>query len=199
MTMSTSDGIRTKRLHLRLFRMEDASVVKKFAGDPDVARTTANIPHPYEDGMAEAWIRSQYSAIARGDAMTFAVTLKKDAALIGSMSLSINKVDRLGELGYWIGKPYWSNGYCTEAAQAMIAYGFMHLGLNRIQARHMASNPASGRVMQKCHMDFEGTHRQVIYRNGTFEDLSIYAILRESYDPSLFTALKNERGNAEGE
>ena len=93
----------------------------------------------------------------------------------------IQTADERAELGYWVGKPFWGQGYCTEAAQAVIAYGFQTLGLNRIQAHHFGRNPASGRVMQKLGMRYEGLERQYHKKWGQFEDGLGYAILREDF------------------
>lgn len=81
--------------------------------------------------------------------MHWAITHSDDGRLFGAISIHVEKGQRLAEIGYWIGKPFWNRGYATEATRAAIAYGFEHLGSNRIQARHMTKNPASGRVMQK--------------------------------------------------
>ena len=74
-----------------------------------------------------------------------------------------------------------NQGYATEAAQAVLEYGFRKLGLHRVQARHFTKNPASGRVMQKIGMTYEGTLRQSIYRFGRFEDAALYSILRHEF------------------
>ena len=103
------------------------------------------------------------------------------APLIGIIALEFNHLARLAELGYWLGVPYWNKGYATEAARAVVEYGFKVLRLNRIQARHMTNNPASGRVLQKLGMAYEGTHRQATRRFGAYQDLAVYAILRSEY------------------
>lgn len=179
----TFEPIETERLRLRPLRPTDAPTVQRLAGARDIAKTTLNIPHPYEDGMAEEWIARTHDAFARGDQISLAVTLRADeqSRLIGAVGLVMNEQNHAAELGYWIGKPYWNNGYGTEAARALVAYGFHHLGLNRIQARHMTSNPASGRIMQKLGMSYEGTHRQAALRFGKYDDLATYAILRSEY------------------
>ena len=83
----------------------------------------------------------------------------------------------MGEIGYWVGLPYWNRGYATEASAALLDFGFDVLGLNRILARHITRNPASGRVMQKVGMEFEGISRQHFLARGQFEDVACYAIL----------------------
>jgi ribosomal-protein-alanine N-acetyltransferase len=106
------------------------------------------------------------------------------------MGLVINQKHESAELGYWIGKPYWGNGYGTEAAKAVLHYGFTVLGLNRIYATHMSRNPASGRVMEKIGMKYEGCSRQHVKKWDVFEDLKMYAILKSEYESRL--GLKKE-------
>lgn len=173
--------LETERLRLRLFNLNDAPTVQRLAGDWDVAKTTVNIPHPYEEGMAEQWIERHLEAMKRGDLITLAVALKDEETPIGAVALGINTTNHWAELGYWIGKPYWNKGYCTEAVRAVIAMGFQELKLNRIQARHLTHNPASGRVMQKCGMALEGTLRQIVFRFDAYHDLAMYSVLREEY------------------
>ena len=111
----------------------------------------------------------------------FAITLRKEGLLVGCIGLTISREHVRAELGYWIGKPYWGNGYCTEAARAMVRFGFEELGLKRIHAIHFRRNPASGRVMSKIGMAREGCQRQHIKKWGTFEDLVMYAILKSEF------------------
>jgi RimJ/RimL family protein N-acetyltransferase len=171
----------TARLKLRPFTLDDAPAVKELAGAREIAATTVNIPHPYEEGMAEEWIGTHQAAFDRGEAVTFAMSFRTDAQLIGAIGISIDQSHRLAEMGYWVGKPYWNQGYCTEAAREVLRYAFDVLGLNRVQALHMTRNPASGRVMQKVGMAYEGTLRQALFRWGEFQDAAIYAILRDEY------------------
>ena len=173
--------IETHRLILRPLRASDAEVVQRLAGDREIADTTLNIPHPYEDGMAKAWIESQGPGIEDGSLATFAMVLRDDARLTGVMGLKIDRAFNKGELGYWVGKPYWGLGYATEAAVAVLAFGFEALALNRIHAGHFARNPASGRVMQKAGMVLEGTLRQDVIKWGEYEDIVIYGVLRDDW------------------
>jgi len=171
----------TDRLVLRPFCLEDAKDVQRLAGDRDVAATT-NVPHPYEDGVAEKWIGGHEAAFQQGSRMVFAITLRS-GELVGAIGMSINEKHRRGELGYWIGKAFWNNGYCTEAVRTVVRYGFEEHGLNRIEARHMTKNPASGRVMEKAGMQLEGILRQQVLKWDSFEDLVIYGILAADHDP----------------
>jgi RimJ/RimL family protein N-acetyltransferase len=158
--------------------LTDAPDVQRLAGAREVASTTLNIPHPYTDGMAEQWIATHQESYARGEFVIFAIVLRANQALIGAMSLHIHRPHVQAELGYWIGTAYWNHGYCSEAAQAVLRYGFDVLGLHRIYASYMTRNPASGRVMQKIGMTYEGCLRQHVQKWGIFEDIAIYGILR---------------------
>jgi len=166
----------TERLVLRPFSPSDADAVQRLAGEPEVADTTLSIPHPYLDGMAKAWIATHETAWTRNESATLAVT-ETGEGLVGAISLRIELAQRRAELGYWIGRPYWGRGYATEAARAMIAWGFAHVGLSRIYAHHMTRNPASGRVMEKIGMQYEGTLRHHFFRGGVAEDVAIWGIL----------------------
>ena len=183
MTDSPSDQptLYTDRLVLRPFSLEDAPVVRRLAGERDVASTTINIPHPYEDGMAEAWIRTHRPGFERGESAVFAVTVRATDDLLGAIGLTVVTAHDRAELGYWIGKPFWGRGYATEAAAAVLAYAFDVLGLNRVHATHLTRNPASGRVMQKIGMTHEGRSRDHFKKWGVFEDVERYGILSREY------------------
>ena len=171
----------TARLLLRPFKLEDAPAVQRLAGVREVADTTLNIPHPYRDGVAEAWILTHKQLFRVGILATFALVLVGTEELIGAVGLRIEAVHGRAELGYWLGVPYWGKGYCTEAARAVLAYGFNALGLVRIHASHLTRNPASGRVMQKLGMRREGRLRNHIRKNDVLEDVEVYGILRQEF------------------
>ena len=180
--MAERPTLQTDRLILRPFALADAAAVQRLAGDPAIADTTLRIPHPYPDGVAEAWIGTHQESFDKGASVTFAITLRAGGELIGSIGLELRPAHRRAELGYWVGVPFWNRGYCTEAVRAVIAYGFAERGLNRIFAHHVSRNPASGRVMQKVGMRHEGHLRQHIRKGDRFEDIELYAILREDFD-----------------
>lgn len=171
----------TARLTLRPFVPSDAALVAELAGAREVADTTRNIPHPYLPEMAEQWISAQPAAFTAGSVVTFAISSRSDATLYGAISLRLALDDKRAEMGYWLGVPYWGKGYTTEAAAAIVDYGFSEWQLNRIYASHITRNPASGRVMQKIGMRYEGCLRQHFIKWGAFDDLAQYAILREEW------------------
>ncbi|NWL88436.1 N-acetyltransferase [Paenibacillus sp. 79R4] len=179
--MRTLPTIQLERLTLRPFHADDAEAVQKLAGDPYIAETTLYIPHPYEDGIAEAWIGTHSNNFSLGRSLELAVEHKEDKCLIGAISIGMNKKFNHGELAYWMGKEYKNYGYCTEAAKGMVRYAFEEMKLNRIFARYLSKNPASGRVMSKLGMKYEGTLRQHVIKWDKYEDLVYYGLLKDEY------------------
>lgn len=173
--------LETERLQLRQLELSDAPIVQRLAGDPAIAATTLTIPHPYTLDAAEAWIQGTQEGFKRGDDYVFALVRKTDGEFIGVMEISPEREHKRAELGYWVARSQWGQGYATEAARRLIRFGFEELKLNRIYATYFTHNPASARVMQKAGMTFEGVRRQHILKNGQFIDLGEYAILREEY------------------
>ena len=169
--------LETPRLLLRPFTLADASEVQRLAGAWEIADVTGNVPHPYEDGMAEEWIGGHAARFAQGEAVTFAVTTRDDGRLLGCIGLVMAPRHHRAELGYWMGVPFWNQGYMTEAAGAVVEYAFGMDGLHKITASHLVRNPASGRVMEKIGMIREGVLRQHAAKNGSLEDLVIYGLL----------------------
>ena len=180
--MRSAPPLLTERLLLRSLTLEDAADVQRLAGDRDVASTLTRIPHPYEDGIAEEWIRSCFEAYEKKEAINFAITLRTDKNFIGAMGLELTPENERAGLGYWIGKSYWNRGYATEAAKAVVAYSFKVLKLNRIYAYHFTRNPASGRVLEKVGMRYEGCFRQHIKKWGIFEDVLGHGMLKADFD-----------------
>jgi RimJ/RimL family protein N-acetyltransferase len=164
----------TERLLLRPFTLADAPAVQRLAGAREVALNTLLIPHPYPEGAAEAWISKPRDP----NSINFAITLRDSGELAGAIGLVVGREYDRAEIGYWIGVEYWNRGYATEAARAVIRYGFQELNLNRIFAMYFARNAASGRVMQKLGMRHEGTLREHLVKWGERIDVELYGILR---------------------
>lgn len=170
--------IESERLVLRGFEKSDATDVQALAGAFEIADTTT-IPHPYEDGAAEAWIDRHHDAFVSRRAVTFAMTFKKDKTLMGAISLMNIEEDHQAELGYWLGLPYWGKGFCTEAGKRVMAYAFSDLGLVRLHARHLTRNASSGRVLQKIGFIHEGSRTGHVKKWGKLEDVEDYGLMRK--------------------
>lgn len=170
----------TERLVLRPFESTDAPTVEALAGDAEVARMS-NIPHPYPPGGAIEWIAAGHDASAQGQRHPFAIVRRVNGELVGCMTLLLTPEHHRAELAYWIGRPYWGQGYATEAAARVVAYAFEERGLSRVMAQAMRRNRASTRVMEKVGMAHEGTLRRHIYHWGAFEDMDVYGLLQADY------------------
>ena len=169
--------IQTERLVLRAFTEADIPELVPLIVAREVARTTLRIPHPYDERHAHEFLAME----SKLNELRLAIILRKEAKLCGGIGLHPDHEHRRAELGYWIGVPFWGNGYATEAARAVVEYGFTHFGLNRIFASHFQGNRASGKVLRKVGMKHEGRMRQHLLKWNHFLDLEIYAILREDW------------------
>lgn len=169
--------LRTDRLLLRRFSRSDIPAMVTLMGAREVAATTLRIPHPYSASDAEAFL----AKLETGEQIAFAITLHPDQPLIGGVGLRMERDHNRAELGYWIGVPYWGNGYATEAARAVLQHGFDTLGLQRIYASHFSNNPASSAVLRKIGMQHEGSLREHILKWEKYLDLEVYAVLKANY------------------
>jgi [ribosomal protein S5]-alanine N-acetyltransferase len=172
--------LRTERLTLRRFEFNDAQTVQQLAGDYDIAKTTLNVPHPYPEGAAESWIQAMHDAEEQGRQYGFAVTLSNHE-LIGSIGIGIQSAHYRAEIAYWIGKPYWGQGFATEGAWKVVEFGFEQLNLHRMYGYAFANNPSSSRVLRKLGMQHEGTQRHHVNKWGEFIDLECYGLLRNDF------------------
>ncbi|HZQ18981.1 MAG TPA: GNAT family protein [Terriglobales bacterium] len=169
--------LETPRLILREYADADIPKLVSLIGAPEVAATTLRIPHPYEEKHAREFL----SSIAKENELRLGISLQNDGRLIGGIGLHPQMQHRRAELGYWIGVPFWGNGYATEAAREVVRYGFEHLKLQRIFAGHFEGNGASRSVLLKLGMRYEGCARQSVVKSGKSIDVHVYAILREEY------------------
>ncbi len=179
--MTAPQELRTPRLLLRSLERGDLSAIVRLAGAREIAATTANIPHPYAGDNAQSFLEHAEEEFRAGRSATFAVTISPRGEFCGAVGLVIAPAHERAELGYWIGVPYWGQGFATEAASAVIAFGFEALRLNRIHASHFAGNIASQRVLEKIGMRHEGPSRQHIKKWNRFIDLENYGLLASEF------------------
>jgi RimJ/RimL family protein N-acetyltransferase len=141
--------LETERLVLRAPCVHDAEDLARLINDRRIAVNTARIPYPYSVEDAEQFI----GAVNRQDGeVAFLITL--DDVLIGGCGVA--RSDSGPELGYWVGVPFWGQGFATEAARAVIDHAFGSLGHNVLEAGARVSNPASRRVLEKCGFQWTG-------------------------------------------
>ncbi len=149
------DCLTTRRLVLVAPRREDAAALAALADNPKIATNLATMPHPYERADAEAWIaRVTTPSPGRG----LLVRLRRPGMpVIGAVGFGPQPATGDTEVGYWIGEPFWNQGYATEAAQAVIDHAFRSSPLDEVWASCRMTNEASRRVIVKCGFQWVGT------------------------------------------
>ena len=171
-------NIETPRLLLRPLVTDDSKALSEIGDDHRVAGSVLSIPVPFPEPAARDWINR---GMTHPQTVALAVLVTEDDVLAGSINLVLEPDHDQAEMGFWFGVTYWHRGYATEAAGALLSYAFNELALNRVHAHHMLRNPASGVVLHKIGMHAEGVLRQRIKKNGVFEDVALYGILREEF------------------
>jgi 8-oxo-dGTP diphosphatase len=155
--------LETERLLLRPPRAADISHFLPLLEDYDVSKNLSRVPHPYTEDDACAFIGYAAAAWADGQDFVFAVLRKTPAAYIGTCGLHPS---RNWEIGYWFGKPYWGQGYATEAVGRLLAFAFEELGAERLTAAWYHDNPASGRVLEKLGCVADGSEERLSLSRG---------------------------------
>jgi RimJ/RimL family protein N-acetyltransferase len=146
--------ITTPRLILRRPDKDDAVDIAFLANNPKIAAMVARMPHPYGLKDAHAFIERNRDGGPNGS--VYAVTLALTGRFIGCAGLDSSKGSGL-ELGYWLGEPFWGQGFATEAAHALVDLAFEGTDVAMITAACRISNPASRRVIQKSGFQHAGT------------------------------------------
>lgn len=179
--------LETDRVILRPFTEGDAAdMFRNWASDDEVTQFLTWPTHTelrVTEGIVAIW------ASRNGDPENYqwAITIKESGEVIGSLSLmNLDNRNESCEVGYCIGKRWWNRGIMTEILREVIRFGFQEVGFERIAARHDITNPASGRVMEKCGMQYEGTLRKVLKNSrGVLVDCKYYSILKEEYEMQM--------------
>ncbi len=142
--------LETERLCLRAPRIEDAKQVAALANDRRIAENTLRIPHPYTHADAQEWISA---ANTRPGEATFLIL--RDAIVIGACGFNLRDGPE-PEIGYWIGAPYWGQGFATEAARALVDHAFHTSDYAALRGGARTNNAASRRVLEKCGFQWIG-------------------------------------------
>jgi [ribosomal protein S5]-alanine N-acetyltransferase len=174
--------LETGRLLLRRMRLDDAEAMFAYASDPEVTRYVLWDTHrSIED--SKAFLRSATEGYERGDFGGWGVVLKDSGAFVGTCGVDVNYAPEhtRAELGYVLSRDHWGRGLMTEAVRAVIRFSFRRMELNRIQARCIAENTASARVMEKAGMTYEGTLRESEFIKGAYRNMKLYSILRREF------------------
>lgn len=168
--------LKTERLILSQLQEEDIRVVTEYLQDKVFSDLTSNIPYPYTEEHAVLWLKMSREDFESRKGYTFAIRTK-DGKIIGAIGLHDEGSDK-AELGYWLAKPFWNRGFVTEAATAVVDFGFKELSFNKIYATHFLHNPSSGKVMEKIGMQKEALLKQHMKKEGKYFDVPLYSVFR---------------------
>jgi RimJ/RimL family protein N-acetyltransferase len=143
--------LQTGRLRLRPLTTADLAMVMALAGDQQVAEQTARIPHQLTSAAAEAWMEAVTGGSGSSETV-FAIERRQDGAFLAAAGLVFGSAEEPAELGFWLGRPYWNNGYMTEAVGRLLDYAFRERGVTAVRACAFLGNAASARVQEKVGM-----------------------------------------------
>jgi len=169
--------LRTPRLVLRKLKLEDAADMFEYASDPEVARDVTWEPHRTIEA-SRGFLDSVVQKYINGRTSEWGLVLKESGKLVGTCGFVWWKPEHAkAEFGYALSRKYWGKGLMTEAAAAVMAFGFEKMKLHRLEARCIVTNTGSEKVMLKNGMKYEGLLRDVVYEKGGFKTLKLYSIL----------------------
>jgi RimJ/RimL family protein N-acetyltransferase len=159
---------------LRSPACDDAATLARLGSDRRIADSMISLPHPFTPADAAQWVESVTGA---DDRRGFCIVDGAEVAGVAELR-DIDRVHRQAEVSFWIGVSAWGKGLASRALGAVVEEAFGDAAINRLYAYHMVRNPASGRVMAKAKFQLEGTLRQRVYKNGVFEDVHLWGLLR---------------------
>ena len=160
---------------LRPWRARDLDSLVIHANNPNVAATLRDrFPYPYTRSAGRLWLKA---ALALRPASAMAIDV--EGAAVGGVGIEVGQdVNRhTGELGYWLGEPYWNRGIATAAVSGFVPWAAHTFGLQRIFAKVFETNPASARVLEKCGFEREGVLRQNALKDGRLLDEWVYGLI----------------------
>ena len=173
--------LETERLILRKMVLNDAEAVFAYASNSEVSRYTLWETHRcIED--SRAFLEFATQKYENGGEPDWGIVYRGNGCLVGACGLVNWEAEHArAEVGFVLSREYWGRGLMSEAVRAILRFGFERMNLNRIEARCIAENAASARVMEKAGMVYEGMLRQREYIKGAYRDIRLYAILKKGF------------------
>jgi len=166
---------------MRELNKSDAEPLVAILNDEEVRRWLFS-ETPVTLRQERGYIKSMRKQFLKGRLVNWIICDKITGTSMGCIGLQpINRAHNSAGAGFFLSRDFWGKGYITEALEAVLGYAFETLDLNRVTAGHFAGNDASGRVQQKCGMQYEGTHRKAFRKNGEYSDELMYAIIRDDW------------------
>jgi len=177
----------TKRLQLRPFLITDTERVAELANDSEVSKNVRSFDYPYTIQDAEQWVGGLAGEWETGKSAVFAICPRSEDdsnAPVGAIGVVLDRQSNRGELGYWIGRSYWGQGFATEACGSVLDFAFSQLGLNKVVAECLTRNPASAVVLEKVGMTQEGflTRHFRKHEADDYCDVRVFGLLRSVWN-----------------
>jgi ribosomal-protein-alanine N-acetyltransferase len=170
--------LRTQRLLIREFVMDDAADVHAYAGEAETVRYMDWGPNTEAQTLDFLHRKLASQRMLPRAEYELAVVLRESGGVIGGVGLRVSRPEQFaGDIGYVFNPRLWGQGYCTEAAAALLTFGFGELKLHRIYATCDPENRASARVMEKIGMQYEGRLRDFTWEKEKWRDSLVYARL----------------------
>lgn len=171
--------LETERLILRKVTEQDIQDIYAYSSIEEVARYVTWDRHQ-TIADTEAFVSFIHNRYENQEIAPWGMEYKDSGKLIGTIDfVSWSPEHHCAEIGYVLSPDHWGKGIMTEAAKAIIEFGFTKMDLVRIQAKCFAENVGSARVMEKAGMTFEGILRKRMFMKGKFWDLKMYSIIKE--------------------
>ena len=164
--------IRTERLLIKTPEIDDKFELTQLINDKDVIKWLSEIPFPYTLSHAEEFIEKSRERVLKQESYNFMIF--QDKKMIGGIGLSEFN-NKSCQVGYWLGKKYWGNGFATEALKSILDFGFGQLNLEKIYAAYKIGNEGSIRVLAKC--GFEYSRKKYEYDSELNEELLLTEVI----------------------
>lgn len=174
--MKDNEILESKRLILRPFLIDDIEDVYEYAKDD---RVTEFLTWESHNNISET--EEVVKEFYMNEPGIYAIELKEEKKCIGCIDIRIDIPNNKGSFGYVMNYNYWNRGYMSESLTVLLNFAFLKLELNRVESTYYLGNKASGRVMDKCGMKYEGTGIQELRVFGTYHDVVHYAILKKDF------------------
>jgi ribosomal-protein-alanine N-acetyltransferase len=174
--LETFPVLETQRLVLRELQLEDAEMLFRIYSDEEAMRYYDTPMYRLE--QVQRSIATHRSRFENNEAIRWGITIKGSKDIVGNCGFYRDSYSRYALLSYVLARPYWGKGLMTEALRVIIAFGFDHYQLHRIEAHVVVSNQASLSVLQKLGFKKEGFLRERFYENNHFHDEWVFALLK---------------------
>ncbi len=171
--------LETERLILRELRPEDAEAVFRILSDAEVVRYYDPLMTHLE--QAQRSIERHRARFENNEGIRWGITIKDEDTIVGNCGFFRDKDNFSAALSYVLAKSSWNKGFMTEALEAIVAFGFEHYQLHRIEAHVARPNLASVRVLQKLGFQEEGLLRESLFENNRFHDEKVFALLKSDF------------------